>query len=77
MTTVSQMSDVTRGMILLCLYGLFLLQFGSMMTGVWKKEKPILRYCLSILVITGIVLLSFRDVNQKLFFNRLSYGKII
>ena len=77
MTTVSQMSDVTRGMILLCLYGLFLLQFGSMMTGVWKKEKPILRYCLSILVITGIVLLSFRDVNQKLFFNRLSEGKII
>ena len=77
MTTVSQMSDVTRGMILLCLYGLFLLQFGCMMTGVWKKEKPILRYCLSILVITGIVLLSFRDMNQKLFFNRLSDEKII
>ena len=77
MTTVSQMSDVTRGMILLCLYGLFLLQFGCMMTGVWKKEKTKLRYCLSVLVITGIVLLSFRDVNQKLFFNRLSDGKII
>ena len=77
MTTVSQMSYVTRGMILLCLYGLFLLQFGCMITGVWKKEKPILRYCLSILMITGIVLLSFRDVNQKLFFNRLSEGKII
>ena len=77
MTTVSQMSGVTRGMILLCLYGLFLLQFGCMLTGVWKKEKPILRFCLSILVITGIILLSFRYVNQKLFFNRLSDGKII
>lgn len=77
MTTVSQMSYVTRGMILLCLYGLFLLQFGCMITGVWKKEKPILRYCLSILMITGIILLSFRDVNQKLFFNRLSDKKII
>ncbi len=77
MTTVSQMSGVTRGMILLCLYGLFLLQFGCMLTGVWKKEKPILRFCLSILVITGIILLSFRDVNQKLFFNRLSDGKIL
>ena len=77
MTTVSQMSGVTRGMILLCLYGLFLLQFGCMLTGVWKKEKPILRFCLSILVITGIILLSFRYVNQKLFFNRLSDGKIL
>lgn len=50
MTTVSQMSDVTRGMILLCLYGLFLLQFGCMMTGVWKKEKTktqILSECFS------------------------------
>ena len=66
MKNIVMMSEIERGMILMCLYGLFLVQFGCNLAGLSRKERYWNIPGMVLLLITGSDLMVFRDIHEKL-----------
>ena len=64
--TIAMLSAVQRGMILMHLYLLFLLQFSCVLTGIWKKEHHLTRKGICILALLGVTLVLFRVSSEKI-----------
>ena len=64
--SIVRMSDTGRGAVLMCLYGLLLIQFGCNLAGTGRRERDRKIPGIVLLLITGSGLLVFRDMNEKL-----------